>query len=87
MAAAMGDSAVAVFGGKSQANEPLGDTWLCDVSTRQWTRIESSKAPSARAFGTLTARDTASALLFGGCTESSDGEQVRHNDLFLLHKE
>jgi N-acetylneuraminic acid mutarotase len=59
-----------LFGGNSQGNGYLGDTWTYDSAANTWTKVEGDM-PSARfACGLVFVPESGGALLFGGADKS-----------------
>jgi hypothetical protein len=61
---------VLVFGGYVGSSFTYGDTWLFDVATTTWRRLEPAESPSARA-GSVLAYDSAADIyvMFAGAEE------------------
>ena len=64
--AALSDGRVVMFGGRDNSGVYLGDTWIFDSSTGEWSELSISSAPSARDAHQLVALDGDIVLLYGG---------------------
>ena len=69
--ASTGEGKILLYGGKNKEDRyHYGDSWCFDISTKEWTRISTTKSPKPRAFHAMSLLGSRDLLMFGGDDQS-----------------